>query len=66
MKTTKIDTITSNEEVVRLAIYEGRVPLDRAGEELIALYKAQRDAARSWASFWQSEAWRHRRAALTH
>lgn len=45
MKTRTVETITSNEEHVRLAIFEGRLPLDKAGEELIDLYRRQAEAA---------------------
>jgi len=46
MKSKFVDTLTSNEEHVRLEIFEGRISLDKAGEELLALYKAQLDRAR--------------------
>jgi hypothetical protein len=34
-------SITSNEQHVRLEIFEGRLPLDDAGQELIRLAQAQ-------------------------
>lgn len=37
----KVDSITSNEQHVRLEIFEGRLPLDEAGNELIRLARAQ-------------------------
>ena len=45
MKTRLVDTVTSNEEYVRLRIYDGAVPLDEAGAELIAIYQAQTESA---------------------
>jgi hypothetical protein len=41
MKSKSVDTITSDEELVRLRIYEGDIPLDQAGQELLALAKAE-------------------------
>jgi hypothetical protein len=35
MKTRKVDTITSSEEMIRLSIYDGDIPLDEAGAALI-------------------------------
>lgn len=37
----KVNTITSNEQHVRLEIFEGRLPLDEAGKELIRIARAQ-------------------------
>lgn len=42
----KVDFITSNEQHVRLEIFEGRLPIDRAGEELLRIERCQRQADR--------------------
>ena len=45
MKSKFVDTITSNEGHVRLQIFEGRLPIDQAAEEMIRIAEAQRDHA---------------------
>lgn len=41
MKARKVDTVTSNEENVRLMIYDGVIPLGEAGGELLRLALAE-------------------------
>ena len=41
MKTRLVETVTSNEDHVRLRIYDGEIPVDAAGEALIDLYRRQ-------------------------
>jgi hypothetical protein len=41
-----VDTITSNEEYVRLRIFEGDLQISQAGEELLRTERAQHDATR--------------------
>lgn len=41
MKSRKVTTITSDEELVRLDIFEGRIPLGEAGGRLLELALAQ-------------------------
>jgi hypothetical protein len=45
MKFTTTETITTNEQLVRLRIYDGEIPLDEAGAELLRLTQAQLDHA---------------------
>lgn len=40
-----VETITSNEGLVRMKIYDGDLELGDAGAELVRLANAQRDAA---------------------
>lgn len=47
MKSTLVDTVTSNDEAVRLRIFEGVIPMDQAGLELLELEQTQHAAARS-------------------
>ncbi len=47
MKSKSVDTVTTNEEHVRLRIFDGDLPLDDAGHELIRIAQAQLDAERS-------------------
>ena len=44
MKTTTVQTITSNSEFVRLRIYDGEIPPDAYHQEMLALERHQ------WAS----------------
>lgn len=46
MKSKKVPTITSNEEQVRLEIFEGHLPIDEAGAELLRVEKAQHSVER--------------------
>lgn len=41
MKSKKVQTVASDEEMVRLDIYEGRIPLGEAGDRLLELALAQ-------------------------
>lgn len=41
MKSRTVETVTSNEGLVRLRIYDGEIPLDQAAEELLRLYREQ-------------------------
>ena len=41
MKTRNIDTITNNEDHIRLKIYDGDLNIDEAGQELLRLTKTQ-------------------------
>lgn len=41
MRSRKVDTITSNQEQVRLDIFEGRIPLGEAGDRLLEMALAQ-------------------------
>lgn len=41
MKSKKVDTVASDEENVRLRIYDGVIPLDEAGHELVALARSE-------------------------
>lgn len=54
MPSKKVDTITNNEDAVRLEIYEGRLPLDQAQEELhrikVAQMQAEIDRLKSWSA----------------
>lgn len=45
MKTKLVETITNDEEFIRMRIYDGELNVDQAAEELIRLARAQRDAA---------------------
>ncbi len=49
MKSSKVDHVTSDEQLVRLSIFEGRIPMDDAGESLLQLARAE--AARNWALY---------------
>ena len=44
MKSTSVDYITSNEQHVRMMIYDGDLPLDQAKDELLRIERAQRAA----------------------
>lgn len=45
MKSRKVTTVTSDEEMIRLDIYEGRIPLAEAGDRLLELALAQHHRA---------------------
>lgn len=45
MKFSSVDTVTSNEQLVRLRIYEGVIPPEAGGAELIELYRKQAETA---------------------
>lgn len=45
MKARTIEAVVTNEEHVRLAIYDGRITVDEAGAELLRIEKAQHVAA---------------------
>jgi hypothetical protein len=42
MKSTSVETVTNNEDYVRLRIYDGEIPMDQAGAELLRLNALQR------------------------
>ncbi len=46
MKSRTIDTITSNEDHVRMRIFDGDLPISDAAFELIRIERAQHDAER--------------------
>lgn len=46
MKTKLIETITSNEEDVRLRIYDGELQLSEAANELLRMERAQHEATK--------------------
>lgn len=46
MKSRAVETITSNEEYVRMLIFDGVLPLELAGHEWIRIERAQHDAER--------------------
>ena len=45
--TKSVATITSNEEAVRLRIFDGDLPLDAAGAELLRIERAQHEVTRA-------------------
>lgn len=47
MKSRKVDTVTTNEELVRLRIFDGVIPADYGMEELLDLEKKQRAVERA-------------------
>lgn len=46
MKSRTVETLTSNEGAVRLRIFEGDIPLDEAGAELLRIERANNAALR--------------------
>jgi hypothetical protein len=46
MKSKEVTTVTSNEEFVRLRIYDGELPADAGMRELLRLERAQHEATR--------------------
>jgi hypothetical protein len=46
MKTRTVETVTSNEEYVRLRIFDGDLQIGEAGAELLRLERAQHEATR--------------------
>ncbi len=40
-------TVTSNEEYVRLRIFDGELPISEAGAELLRIERAQHEATRA-------------------
>lgn len=46
MKSRAVDTITSNEDHVRLRIFDGDLPIDQAGAELLRIEREQHAATR--------------------
>lgn len=44
MKSRSVETVTSNEESVRLRIFDGDLAIDQAGAELLRIEKAQHAA----------------------
>lgn len=51
MKSRKVNTVTSDEEMVRLDIFEGRIPLENAGDRLLELALAQHHRGGAYAGF---------------
>lgn len=49
MKTKLVDTITSNEEHVRMKIYDGELTPDKAYQELLRIEQEQRKSDRFFA-----------------
>lgn len=47
MKSTAVDYITSNEQHVRMQIFDGDLKIDDAAAELLRLERAQHDATRA-------------------
>lgn len=47
MKARAVDYITSNEEHVRMQIFDGDLRIDEAGAELLRVERAQHDATRT-------------------
>ncbi len=46
MKSRSVETVTSNEAFVRMRIYDGDLPIDEAGAELLRIERAQHAAER--------------------
>lgn len=44
MKSRFVDTITTNEEHVRMRIFDGDLPIDAAAAELLRIERAQKDS----------------------
>ncbi len=57
MKTRTVDSITNNEDHVRLRIFDGDLMVDEAAAELIRIARAQADTELARSREWQSRAW---------
>lgn len=44
MKSTSVDHITSNEQLVRMMIFDGDLPVDQAKDELLRIEREQHKA----------------------
>jgi hypothetical protein len=48
MKARAVDTVCTNEEQVRLMIYDGVIPLHEAANEIVRIVEAQLSAEQAW------------------
>jgi len=46
MKSTTVDTVTSNETYVRMRVFDGDLQISEAGEELLRIERCQHEATR--------------------
>ncbi len=56
MKTKDVDFITSNEQHVRMRIFDGSLALSEAGAELLRIEKAQHECTRRERDEWMAMA----------